>query len=121
MQKTKKVRISKGRYMITVKTTSFCKQASCPSSATLLSYRELGLETEVDGQVAGHLKTCDFCCAELQLLAECPQAPEEFLKPAAIPLPLRRLAEEILSGSLLTADMFSESCFDKARLTFTDA
>ena len=107
--------------MKTVKTASFCKQASCPSSATLLSYREFGLETELDVRVAGHLETCDFCCAELQLLAECPLAPEEFFTPTTIPLPLRHLAEEILSGSILTADMFSESCFEKARLTFTDA
>jgi hypothetical protein len=104
-----------------VNTTSFCKQASCPSSATLLSYREFGLETELDDQVAEHLEACEFCCAELQLLAECPQAEEDFSKPAAIPLPLRRLAEEILAGSFLTADMFSESYFEKARLTFTDA
>lgn len=104
-----------------VTTTSFCKRASCPSSATLLSYREFGLETRVDARVAEHLEACDFCSAELQLLAECPQAEEDFSQPEAIPLPLRRLAEEILAGSFLTADMFSESCFEKARLTFTDA
>jgi len=107
--------------MKSVKATSFCKQASCPSSAMLLSYREFGLESEMDARVSQHLEVCDFCCAELQLLAECPQADEEFFKPVAIPTPLRRLAEEILAGSLLTAEMFSESYFEKARLTLTDA
>jgi hypothetical protein len=87
----------------------------------LLSYREFGLETSVDARVAKHLDACEFCCAELQLLAECPLADEDFSKPAAIPLPLRRLAEEILSGSFLSADMFSESYFEKARLTLTKA
>jgi hypothetical protein len=107
--------------MKTRNTTSFCKQATCPSSATLLTYRELGLEFEIDTQVAQHLATCDFCCAELQLLAECPLAEEDFTNPTSIPLPLRRLAEEIFAGSFLTADMFSERYFEKARLTLTDA
>ena len=107
--------------MKTVNTTSFCKQVTCPSSATLLSYRKFGLGTALNAQVTEHLDACDFCCAELQLLAECPQVDEDFSKPEAIPLPLRRLAEEILAGSFLTADMFSESCFEKARLTLTDA
>ena len=107
--------------MKTVKTISFCKQINCPSSATLLTYHKLELDEVLDAQVTRHLDACDFCCAELQLLAECPQAEEDFLIPTAIPLPLRRLAEEILAGSFLTADMFSESCFEKARLTFTDA
>jgi len=39
----------------------------------------------------------------------------------AIPPPLRLLAEEIFAGSFLTADTFLESCFEKARLTLTDA
>jgi hypothetical protein len=107
--------------MKTRNTTSFCKQATCPSSATLLTFRELGLETEIDAQVNKHLETCDFCCAELQLLAECPLAEEDVTNPASIPLPLRRLAEEIFAGSFLTADMFSDRYFEKARLTLTDA
>lgn len=87
----------------------------------LLTYRRFGLESELDARVAAHLDICEFCCAELQLLTECPQAEEEFAKPVTIPLPLRRLAEELLAGSFLTADMFSESYFEKARLTLTDA
>jgi hypothetical protein len=107
--------------MITLKTTSFRKKPSCPSSAMLLSYHEFELDTELDAQVTQHLDACDFCCAELQLLIECPQAEDEFIIPVAIPVALRRLAEEVLAGSLLTEETFSESCFEKARLTLTDA
>lgn len=107
--------------MKTVKATSFCKQANCPSAATLLSYRDFGLESEADAIVTQHLEICEFCCAELQLLTECPQSTDEFSVAEAIPVPLRRLAEEIFAGSLLTAEMFSEVYFEKARLTLTDA
>lgn len=107
--------------MKTVNATSFCKQPLCPSSAVLLSYSELEIESELDPRVTQHLEVCDFCCAELQLLCECPQANVDDSPAGEIPLPLRRLAEEIFAGSFLTADMFSEACFEKARLTFTDA
>jgi len=107
--------------MKTVKTTSFCKQASCPSSATLLSYHKFGLVSSIETGVVEHLEACDFCCAELQLLSECPQDEVDFSKVEAIPPPLRLLAEEIFAGSFLTADTFLESCFEKARLTLTDA
>lgn len=107
--------------MKTINTTSFCKQASCPSSETLLSYSACGLNVEREAQVASHLAACDFCCAELQLLAECPQADECETLTTEIPAPLRRLAEELLAGSFLTADMFVEAGYEKERLTLTDA
>jgi hypothetical protein len=107
--------------MKTVNATSFCKQASCPSAAMLLSYREFELESEANASVTQHLEICEFCCAELQLLAAYPQSTDEYSVDVAIPIPLRRLAEEIFAGSLLTAEMFSEVSFEKARLTFTDA
>lgn len=103
------------------KANSFCKQASCPSAETLLTYRAFGLEADIDTHITGHLAACDFCCAELQLLAECPQADECETLATEIPLSLRRLAEEILAGSLLTAETFTEAVYEKERLTFTDA
>ncbi len=106
--------------MKTVNNTSFCKRQSCPSAATLLSYHERKLTSDFDARVVHHLEACDFCCAELQLLIECPQAEDE-CPTSTMPVALRHLAEEILKGSFLTADMFSESCFEKARLTLTDA
>jgi hypothetical protein len=104
-----------------VKANSFCKQASCPSAETLLTYRSYGLATTADEHITEHLAACDFCCAELQLLAEWPQADEGETFATEIPLSLRRLAEEILAGSPLTAEMFSEAGYEKERLTLTDA
>ena len=49
-------------------TASFRKTAACPASATLLSFRANGLSGEVAGLVKDHLKVCDFCSAELELL-----------------------------------------------------
>lgn len=107
--------------MKTTDSTSFCKQASCPSAETLLRYQTLELETAQTALVGAHLADCDFCCAELQLLAECPQADEWETQAVEIPPPLRRLAEEILTGSLLTAETFSALGLEKERLTLTDA
>ncbi len=101
--------------------TSFCKQASCPSAETLLSYSAHRLLSGRTARVAKHLAGCDFCCAELQLLAEFPQVDEGETQTAEIPLPLRRLAEEILAGSLLTAETFAGMAYEKERLTLTDA
>jgi hypothetical protein len=107
--------------MKTFNATSFCKQASCPSAETLLSYQTCGLAIEREASVARHLESCDFCCAELQLLAECPQADDCETQVTEIPLSLRRLAEELLAGSLLSADIFVETGYEKERLTLTDA
>ncbi len=101
--------------------TSFCKQASCPSAETLLSYRTNDLVGAHEARVARHLAGCDFCCAEIQLLAECPRVDECESEVAEIPLALLRLAKEILSGSLLTAETFTGSIYEKERLTLTDA
>jgi hypothetical protein len=107
--------------MKTTDAPSFCKQASCPSAETLLSYQTLKLETARKALVKTHLAGCDFCCAELQLLSECPQADECETQFAEIPLPLLRLAQEILAGSLLTAETFNALGYEKERLTLTDA
>ena len=44
-----------------------------------------------------HLKGCDFCCAELQLLRH-RSGPEEYLL-TEMPGQLRRLAENLVTGS----------------------
>jgi hypothetical protein len=74
---------------------TFRKTAACPASATLLSYRTERLSSEIVGLVRKHLVVCEFCNAELRLLAHhkppgrIPQTPE-------IPMNLRILAESIL-------------------------
>ena len=75
---------------------TFRKTAACPASATLVSYRREKLSQEIVALVRKHLVVCEFCNAELRLLAHhkplagrTPQTPE-------IPTNLRILAESIL-------------------------
>lgn len=103
------------------KVMSFRKQATCPASDTLLSYRDGKLKKNSEVTIEAHLASCDFCCAELQLLTECPVAYEVFTPPTSCPTSLRRLAEEILKGSFLNRETFGDSPFEKERLTLTDA
>jgi hypothetical protein len=77
-------------------TTPFRKTAACPASATLLSFRCQNLPAETAGQVQEHLGTCDFCCAEVRLLAHYEVGNTAFKVPE-IPINLRILAEAILS------------------------
>lgn len=74
---------------------TFRKTAACPASSTLLSYRAEKLSRKGAEVVRTHLIECEFCSAELPLLAHHkpgrrqPRAPE-------IPMNLRILAESIL-------------------------
>jgi hypothetical protein len=78
-------------------TTPFLKTAACPASATLLSFRCKTLSTEAEMLVTDHLRVCDFCNAELPLLAHHQSAPSTASKTPEIPMNLRILAESILS------------------------
>jgi len=74
---------------------TFRKTAACPASSTLLAYRSEKLSRKLAAVVKQHLGLCEFCNAELPLLAHhkplrTPRAPE-------IPMNLRILAESILS------------------------
>ena len=77
------------------RTLPFLKTAACPASATLLSFRSDRLSTAAAVLVKDHLEVCDFCSAELPLLAH--HTAERGLKAPEIPLDLRILAESILS------------------------
>jgi hypothetical protein len=83
--------------MKTSKTTfGFRKTAGCPASATLLSYAADNLPADAAVGVKEHLKVCDFCSAELPLLAH--HTPATAVNgPPEIPRDLRILAESILS------------------------
>jgi len=78
-------------------TIPFLKTAACPASATLLSFRSKTLAAEAETLVADHLKVCDFCNAELPLLAHHQAAPSNNSKAPEIPMNLRILAESILA------------------------
>ena len=76
-------------------TTPFLKTTACPASATLLSFRTKSLSTKAEMLVTDHLKVCDFCNAELPLLAHHNPALTTCKTPE-IPMDLRILAESIL-------------------------
>ena len=75
--------------------SEFKKQWHCPSSHDLASFQQ-GLVVSLRSHIAEHLTGCDFCNAELKLLAkfsladnqeECPPMPDS----------LRVLAEALLA------------------------
>ena len=88
---------TQGSVMKTSKTTiRFRKTAACPASATLLSFASGNLPADVAGGVRDHLEICDFCSAEMPLLAH--HTPATTVNgPPEIPMDLRILAESILA------------------------
>jgi len=74
---------------------TFRKTAACPASSTLLSYRSRRLSPEIKSLVRKHLVDCEFCNAELRLLAH-HKRPGRLPPTPEIPLNLRILAESIL-------------------------
>ena len=82
--------------MRTLRTTlPFRKTPACPASATLVSFRCQNLPDGLALSVKEHLRDCDFCCAELRLLAHHQPVIAKFPVPE-IPINLRILAESIL-------------------------
>jgi hypothetical protein len=75
---------------------TFRKTAACPASTTLLSFRSEQLSPMIGTLVRQHLETCDFCRAELPLLAHHRIERPLPTKPPEIPINLRILAESIL-------------------------
>jgi hypothetical protein len=75
---------------------SFAKQAACPSSKALLSYRVAKLSPEVRKLVTWHLAECDFCFAEVQLLAHHTPPRKGECRAPAMPVNLRILAKALL-------------------------
>ncbi|PYS72860.1 MAG: hypothetical protein DMF69_06515 [Acidobacteria bacterium] len=78
------------------KTIPFRKTAACPSSKTLLYFRTEKLSLEISTLVQYHLKSCEFCQAEVMLLAHHQRKQKHDLKTPELPMNLRILAESIL-------------------------
>jgi hypothetical protein len=74
---------------------AFRKTAACPASTTLLSFRDEKLSRMLSTLVSQHLGACEFCRAELPLLAHHRVERSLFATPE-IPTNLRILAESIL-------------------------
>lgn len=72
--------------------TTFCKTTRCPSSETLLLYRRQTVSITDRIIIQRHLRDCDFCNAELQLLKR-HQHDVEDPRTTEIPSKIRRLAE----------------------------
>ena len=75
---------------------SFTKTIACPSSNVLLSFHFQALSPEIRTLVKHHLAACDFCCAEIPLLAHYQRPVKGECKPPDIPINLRILAESLL-------------------------
>lgn len=102
--------------------TIFYKQVICPSSEVLLAYKDSSLALTQQAGVASHLAACDFCGAELKLLAEhFPAVEEEECAVVAIPLNLRLLAEALLTRQYLTVNSLVEIALEKEGFSLTDA
>ena len=80
---------------------TFRKTAACPASTTLLSFLTEKLSPMVGTLVRQHLGSCEFCRAELTLLAH-HRAERGPAKPPEIPTNLRILAESILAEHVKT-------------------
>jgi hypothetical protein len=101
--------------------TVFCKQSTCPSAETLLSYQALGIASEQAERISAHLDSCEFCDAEFRLLTA-HEALEEDYRETEIPAHLRSLAEALMGKRELSAIVsLSEISYEKEGLTLTDA
>ncbi len=75
---------------------SFRKTVACPSSNVLVSFVSNALAPEIRTLVKHHLGSCEFCDAEVPLLAHYQVPAKGDCKPPDIPINLRILAESIL-------------------------
>lgn len=75
---------------------SFTKTIACPSSNILLSFHLQTLSPEIMTLVRHHLAACEFCCAEVPLLAHYQRPLKKECKSPDIPINLRILAESLL-------------------------
>lgn len=76
-------------------TFMFRKTVDCPASQTLLSFRSNNVSIKAAARIREHLESCDFCNAELPLLAHHRPSTGAVRVPE-IPMNLRILAESIL-------------------------
>jgi len=88
-------------------TSLFCKTAACPTSQALLAYRRSRLSPKELALIESHVGSCDFCSAELQLLARYRCEAEDYSF-AEMPIQLRRLAEALLNRSTAPFKGFAE-------------
>ena len=98
----------------------FRKLLTCPQTEALLMFCRG--EADTRDSIAAHVRACDFCGAETQLLSRFPP-PANALPFAALsmPAPLRLLAQEFLAEPSFNRARFADSIMEIERLTLTDA
>jgi hypothetical protein len=102
--------------MKTSNVTAFCKLPTCPSAEVLLAFSDQSLDTAKYRAVLEHLGRCEFCSAELHMLAHHPIEANRDCPFDEIPIHLKLLAESILFGERAALDR----SFDKDPVTVTD-
>ncbi len=107
--------------MHTSSTVRFRKLKGCPSAETILLFVETKLGLEKQQEVATHLAACDFCGAEMHLLVNHCATVSGFFQLCEMPLPLQRLAENILGSETFTRVKLVEKVHGTDRLSLTDA
>jgi hypothetical protein len=99
-------------------TARFRKLRTCPQTETLLTFCQAARTAARRGRIAEHVESCDFCGAEVQMLARhAPPAGALPFGPTAMPAHLRRLAEDVLSEPCYDRARFAESLLEIERLT----
>ena len=74
----------------------FLKKDTCPSTETLLAYSREALSPLDCTRISTHIAACDFCGAEVQLLAHHPITPDA-VAPIAIPPAMEELATRLMA------------------------
>jgi hypothetical protein len=91
----------------------FCKKATCPPTTYLIQYLSEELFPTRLKRLERHLSSCDFCGAELQLLAKHPlNSQEEKYVTPVMPEHLRLLAKALLTDRLSSAEPFVELAYE---------
>ena len=96
----------------------FCKNEDCPSSAELVDFQDGETERQRSSEISLHLKTCEFCEAELEFYSTYPMAAEEAASSdvGAIPTPLYQLAEALLRNRQSDGSSLNALLQDKQKL-----
>lgn len=83
--------------MVSIQMINFCKTKNCPASQELLEFQMAKCSTAKNEAIGKHLNGCEFCAAEVEFYANCPQEAETVLE-TEIPHPLFELATALLGN-----------------------
>lgn len=106
--------------MFSLKMISFCKNAKCPSSESLLAFQQGEISPKESKEISRHICVCDFCEAEVEFYAHFPQG-EENVVAVDIPKPLYELAEALLGSSKKKFSLLNRLINDRENLSLKKA